>query len=52
MGLLPQIAKIIDELDWILPTHVQVEAMPIILAGWDILMAAETGSGKTGKTFW
>ncbi len=31
-----------------LPTDVQGDAIPLILGGGDVLMAAETGSGKTG----
>jgi len=48
MGVLPQISKRLEEIDWILPTDVQAEAVPLILGGGDVLMAAETGSGKTG----
>ncbi|KAL0111536.1 hypothetical protein PUN28_013027 [Cardiocondyla obscurior] len=48
MGVLPEIAKAVDEMDWTLPTDVQSEAIPLILGGGDVLMAAETGSGKTG----
>ncbi|XP_020905751.1 ATP-dependent RNA helicase DDX1 isoform X2 [Exaiptasia diaphana] len=47
-GLLPEICKAVDEMDWLLPTDVQAEAIPLILGGGDVLMAAETGSGKTG----
>lgn len=47
-GVLPEIAKAVDELEWTLPTDVQAEAIPLILGGGDVLMAAETGSGKTG----
>ncbi|XP_039489643.1 ATP-dependent RNA helicase Ddx1 [Drosophila santomea] len=47
-GLLPELGKATDELDWTLPTDVQAEAIPLILGGGDVLMAAETGSGKTG----
>ena len=48
MGVLPQIAKRVEEMEWTLPTDVQAEAIPLILGGGDVLMAAETGSGKTG----
>ena len=48
MGVLPQIVKRLDEIEWLLPTDVQAEAVPLILGGGDVLMAAETGSGKTG----
>lgn len=46
--MLPEIAKAVDEMEWMLPTDVQAEAIPLILGGGDVLMAAETGSGKTG----
>ncbi|GIY53024.1 ATP-dependent RNA helicase DDX1 [Caerostris extrusa] len=48
MGVLPEIAQAVEEIDWNLPTDVQAEAIPLILGGGDVLMAAETGSGKTG----
>nr|CDS29448.1 ATP dependent RNA helicase Ddx1 [Hymenolepis microstoma] len=48
MGVLPEISKAVQEMDWILPTDIQGEAVPLILGGGDIIMAAETGSGKTG----
>lgn len=48
MGVLPEIGKAVEEMDWSLPTDVQAEAIPMILGGGDVLMAAETGSGKTG----
>ncbi|XP_020803078.1 ATP-dependent RNA helicase Ddx1 [Drosophila serrata] len=47
-GVLPELGKATDESDWTLPTDVQAEAIPLILGGGDVLMAAETGSGKTG----
>ncbi|XP_032527023.2 ATP-dependent RNA helicase Ddx1 [Danaus plexippus] len=47
-GMLPELGKAIDEMEWTLPTDVQAEAIPLILGGGDVLMAAETGSGKTG----
>lgn len=45
---MPEIGRAVDELEWTLPTDVQAEAIPLILGGGDVLMAAETGSGKTG----
>nr|CAH7755595.1 unnamed protein product [Callosobruchus chinensis] len=46
-GVLPEIAKAIDEMGWMLPTDIQAEGIPLVLGGGDVLMAAETGSGKT-----
>ena len=48
MGVLPEIALAVEEMDWSLPTDIQSESIPLILGGGDVLMAAETGSGKTG----
>lgn len=48
MGVMPEIAKAVEDMEWTLPTDVQAEAIPLILGGGDVLMAAETGSGKTG----
>ncbi|XP_065344999.1 ATP-dependent RNA helicase Ddx1 [Cloeon dipterum] len=48
MGVMPEIAKAVEDMGWNLPTDVQAEAIPLILGGGDVLMAAETGSGKTG----
>ncbi|KAJ4929302.1 hypothetical protein JOQ06_004912 [Pogonophryne albipinna] len=48
MGVMPEIAQAVEELDWLLPTDIQAESIPRILGGGDELMAAETGSGKTG----
>jgi ATP-dependent RNA helicase DDX1 len=44
-GVMPELGQAIDEMDWMLPTDVQAEAIPLILGGGDVLMAAETGSG-------
>ncbi|KAI1708674.1 DEAD/DEAH box helicase domain-containing protein [Ditylenchus destructor] len=48
MGVLPELGQAVTEMEWSLPTDIQSEAIPAILGGGDVLMAAETGSGKTG----
>ncbi|EPQ02497.1 ATP-dependent RNA helicase DDX1 [Myotis brandtii] len=48
MGVMPEIAHTVEEMVWLLPTDIQAESIPLILGGGDVLMAAETGSGKTG----
>uniref|UniRef100_A0A914CZZ8 ATP-dependent RNA helicase n=1 Tax=Acrobeloides nanus TaxID=290746 RepID=A0A914CZZ8_9BILA len=48
LGMLPELANAVNEMDWTLPTDIQSEGIPAILGGGDVLMAAETGSGKTG----
>eukprot|EP00922_Rhytidocystis_sp_ex-Travisia-forbesii_P040895 GHVS01061053.1.p1 GENE.GHVS01061053.1~~GHVS01061053.1.p1 ORF type:complete len:778 (-),score=106.73 GHVS01061053.1:1691-4024(-) len=48
LGVCPEIIHAIEEDDWLLPTPVQAEAIPLILGGGDVCAAAETGSGKTG----
>ena len=47
LGVMPEIGGVVDELGWMLPTDIQAESIPLILGGGDVLMAAETGSGKT-----
>lgn len=48
LGISPEIIQAVEQDDWLLPTPVQQEAIPLILGGGDVLVAAETGSGKTG----
>ncbi|XP_031437706.1 ATP-dependent RNA helicase DDX1 [Clupea harengus] len=48
MGVMPEIGQAVEDLGWLLPTDIQAESIPLILGGGDVLMAAETGSGKTG----
>jgi ATP-dependent RNA helicase DDX1 len=47
LGLMPELLRAVDELDWSLPTDIQDEAIPLIMGGGDVMAAAETGSGKT-----
>lgn len=48
LGIMPELSESIENMDWLLPTEIQSEAIPLILGGGDVLMASETGSGKTG----
>ncbi|GMR53429.1 hypothetical protein PMAYCL1PPCAC_23624, partial [Pristionchus mayeri] len=48
LGLLPELGEAVAEMNWELPTAIQCDAVPAILGGGDVLIAAETGSGKTG----
>ena len=47
LGLHPDLLKGIADMGFTEPTPVQVEAIPPILAGKDVIACAETGSGKT-----
>lgn len=48
LGLAPELIRAVKEdLGYVLPTNVQDEAIPLILGGGDVMVAAETGSGKT-----
>ncbi|XP_077546489.1 uncharacterized protein LOC144159087 isoform X5 [Haemaphysalis longicornis] len=38
MGVLPEIAQAVEDMEWTLPTDVQAEAVPLILGGGDVLM--------------
>lgn len=44
----PDIQKSIRELGWSTPTPVQAAAIPKMRAGGDLIVQAQTGSGKTG----
>ncbi|MEY8264168.1 MAG: DEAD/DEAH box helicase, partial [Bermanella sp.] len=43
----PQLMKAIEALNYSAPTPVQLQAIPAAMAGNDIMVCAETGSGKT-----
>jgi ATP-dependent RNA helicase DDX1 len=48
LALTEALTRAVAEQEWQLPTTVQDEAIPLILGGGDVMVAAETGSGKTG----
>jgi ATP-dependent RNA helicase RhlE len=46
-GLLPPLLRALDTLGYRTPTPVQTQAIPVVLAGRDLMAAAQTGTGKT-----
>lgn len=46
-GLSPDILKALDDLGYVSPTPIQVQAIPLVLEGKDVMGAAQTGTGKT-----
>ncbi|QJQ52177.1 DEAD/DEAH box helicase [Vitreoscilla sp. C1] len=47
LGLSNEIVRALDEQGYTTPTPIQAAAIPKVLAGHDILAAAQTGTGKT-----
>jgi superfamily II DNA/RNA helicase len=47
LGLHPSILKAVEATGYTEPTDVQAQAVPAALAGADLLVSAQTGSGKT-----
>ena len=47
LGLDPAILRALDEANYNTPTPVQAQAIPAFLAGRDLLVSSQTGSGKT-----
>jgi len=47
LGLLPELLQAVAATGYTEPTPIQVQAIPVILAGKDILGGAQTGTGKT-----
>ena len=43
----PGLLKAIKELGFVRPTPIQAEAIPVAMAGHDVIACAQTGSGKT-----
>ena len=49
LGLSDPILKAVTELGYKTPTAIQKQAIPVILAGKDLVAAAQTGTGKTAS---
>lgn len=47
LNITPKILKALEEEKYEIPTPIQEEAIPLILAGRDLLGCAQTGTGKT-----
>jgi ATP-dependent RNA helicase RhlE len=47
LGLAPALTRAVAEQGYSVPTPIQAKAIPAVLAGHDILAAAQTGTGKT-----
>jgi ATP-dependent RNA helicase RhlE len=47
LNLSPQIIQAVHDADYTEPTPIQVAAIPLILAGHDVIGIAQTGTGKT-----
>ncbi|GAA4031624.1 DEAD/DEAH box helicase [Actimicrobium antarcticum] len=47
LGLIDQLQRNLDSLGYRTPTPVQAQAIPAVLAGRDLMAAAQTGTGKT-----
>jgi len=47
LGLAPSLCTPLAQLGYTTPTPVQIESIPIVLAGRDLLARAQTGTGKT-----
>lgn len=47
LGLLPELLKAVSEQGYTEPTPIQAQAIPLVLAGRDVMGGAQTGTGKT-----
>jgi ATP-dependent RNA helicase DeaD len=47
LGLKPQLAQTVSDLGYITPTPIQLQIIPLMLEGSDVIGQAQTGTGKT-----
>ncbi len=48
LGLMDELTKAVEAKGYQNPSPIQIQAIPLILSGRDVLAAAQTGTGKTG----
>ena len=46
-GLAEALTRAVRESGYLTPTPIQIQAIPMVLSGHDLLAAAQTGTGKT-----
>jgi len=49
LGLSPSLLKAVEDKGYSTPSPIQVEAIPAVLSGKDVMAAAQTGTGKTAS---
>src|SRR6185295_7603584 len=47
LGLKPELLRAVADKGYTVPTPIQAQAIPAVLAGGDVLAGAQTGTGKT-----
>jgi ATP-dependent RNA helicase RhlE len=47
LGLLPELLRAVEDAGYTEPTPIQAQAIPVVLAGLDVMGGAQTGTGKT-----
>ncbi|MEO8974244.1 MAG: DEAD/DEAH box helicase, partial [Casimicrobiaceae bacterium] len=47
LGLRPEVLRAVTEAGYTIPTPIQAQAIPVVLAGRDVMGGAQTGTGKT-----
>ncbi len=49
LGLAEPFLRTLDEIGYVTPTPIQIQAIPAVLSGKDVMAAAQTGTGKTAS---